>query len=84
MQELRAECAGLYTNGGSRPLTAVAKSVQKYLEVALLAQFGDRQRTIRELKVGETLRKRDSRWAVVDSRRAWFLQLLLIPRRVTA
>ncbi|GAQ91425.1 putative Integrase [Klebsormidium nitens] len=64
LKELRAECAGLYEKGSPRKAFTVAKSVQKYLIAAILACCGDRQRTIRELKVGETLIKENGRWVI--------------------
>lgn len=61
LQELRSECARLRHNRGTRPLSAVAWSIQRYLMFAILLCIPDRQRTLRDLKFGETLIKEAGR-----------------------
>jgi hypothetical protein len=55
VQALRLECAGLDAQGRPRPRLQVAASLQRYLLFAILACVPDRQRTLRELKLGSTL-----------------------------
>jgi hypothetical protein len=55
VQQLRLECAGLDAQGRPRPRLQVAASLQRYLLFAILACVPDRQRTLRELKLGSTL-----------------------------
>ena len=56
VHQLEAECQSCYSYGLQRTLTAIARSYQRYLVVALLAYIAaDRQRTLRELEVGKTL-----------------------------
>ncbi len=49
--------AGLDAKGKPRALSAVAWSMQRYLIFAILSCVPDRQRTLRELRVGKTLVK---------------------------
>lgn len=66
VDELRRECAGYDSIGRRRSDTAVAWALQRYLIFAILACVPDRQRTIRELRVGSTLVKSedDGRWYI--------------------
>lgn len=58
VHHLQQECQPFYSYGLKRSPTAIARSVQRYLLVALLAYIPpDRQRTLRELEVGKTLVK---------------------------
>jgi hypothetical protein len=63
---LRAECAGLTTDGRPRSRRQVAASLQRYLVAAILSVVPDRQRTLRELEVGRTLvqREADGAWVI--------------------
>ncbi len=63
VQQLKAECAGLDQQGRARPPQQVASSLQRYLMFAILACIPDRQRTLRELRLGTTLVKDElGRW----------------------
>ncbi|KAL3135319.1 hypothetical protein ABBQ32_007514 [Trebouxia sp. C0010 RCD-2024] len=65
VQELRRECAGRNDLGALRPRSAVAWSLQRYLIFAILSSIPDRQRTLRELQVGQTLFKDEQgRWVI--------------------
>eukprot|EP00877_Chromochloris_zofingiensis_P012617 jgi/Chrzof1/7609/Cz02g30040.t1 len=64
VRRLRAECAGLDHQGNKRSPAAVAHSIQRYLIFAILSCIPDRQRTLRELRVGSTLVKEDDRWLI--------------------
>lgn len=66
VDELRRECGARDAAGGRRSETAVAWALQRYLIFAILACVPDRQRTIRELRVGATLVKSDDdgRWYI--------------------
>ncbi len=64
VQQLRLECAGLDSQGRPRPPLQVAASLQRYLMFAILACVPDRQRTLRELRLGSTLVQEGGRWAV--------------------
>jgi|TARA_B110000977_G_scaffold88443_2_gene117543 hypothetical protein len=55
VERLRVECAPLTVQGDQRSDTDVACAVQRYLLFAILASVPDRQRTLRELKLGKTL-----------------------------
>jgi hypothetical protein len=57
VSDLRRECAGLTPSGEIRSPREVASSLQRYLIFAILACVPDRQRTLRELRVGHTLVK---------------------------
>jgi hypothetical protein len=54
---LRSECAGLTAGGNPRSPREVAACLQRYLIFAFLSCIPDRQRTLRELRVGHTLVK---------------------------
>lgn len=64
VQELRRECAGLNYRGIKRARPAVAWSLQRYLIFAILSSIPDRQRTLRELQVGQTLFNEQGRWVI--------------------
>ncbi len=56
VQQLEVECLPYYNSGLPRTLSAIARSVRRYLICALLCYLPpDRQRTLRELEVGKTL-----------------------------
>ena len=57
VESLRAECSSRTADGKLRSTTAIAWSIQTYLIFAILSCVPDRQRTIRELSVGTTLRR---------------------------
>lgn len=61
VQDLKQECAGLYSSGHKRPRHMVAWSLQTYLIFAILSSVPDRQRTLRELQLGKTLVKEGGR-----------------------
>lgn len=62
---LRDECALRNMNGQRRTASAVAWSLQRYLIVGILSVIPDRQRTLRELELGRTLRRSaDGQWAI--------------------
>ena len=55
VETLRRECAPLTHLGDQRSDVDVACAVQRYLLFAILASVPDRQRTLRELRLGKTL-----------------------------
>jgi hypothetical protein len=56
VQQLESECLPYYNSGLPRTLSAIARSIRRYLICALLCYLPpDRQRTLRELEVGKTL-----------------------------
>ena len=55
VEKLRRECAPLTHRGDQRSDADVATAVQRYLLFAILASLPDRQRTLRELRLGKTL-----------------------------
>ena len=55
VETLRRECAPLTHLGDQRSDGDVACAVQRYLLFAILASVPDRQRTLRELRLGKTL-----------------------------
>ena len=55
VETLRRECAPLTHLGDQRRDDDVACAVQRYLLFAILASVPDRQRTLRELRLGKTL-----------------------------
>ena len=55
VETLRRECAPLTHLGDQRSDSDVACAVQRYLLFAILACVPDRQRTLRELRLGKTL-----------------------------
>ena len=65
--ELEKEVAGIRPSGQPRTRSAVARSLQLYLMFAILASFPDRQRTLRELRLGKTLFKVEDRYMIKHS-----------------
>ena len=57
--ESHSAAAGLDVQGRRRSPAAVAQSLQRYLLFAILSCVPDRQRTLRELRVGRTLFNED-------------------------
>lgn len=64
VQKLKLECSPKYQLGSSRSKSAVAWSVQKYLIFGILSCVPDRQRTLRELRIGKTLFKEGDKWVI--------------------
>jgi hypothetical protein len=64
VQKLKNECLPKNYLGQSRSASAVAWSVQKYLIFGILSCVPDRQRTLRELRVGKTLYKEGDKWVI--------------------
>ena len=64
VQRLKSECTAKNCLGQSRSASAVAWSVQKYLIFGILSCVPDRQRTLRELRVGKTLFKEGDKWVI--------------------
>ena len=64
VQHLKSECSPRNFGWQVRPKSAVAWSVQKYLIFGILSCVPDRQRTIRELKIGKTLFKEGDKWVI--------------------
>jgi hypothetical protein len=65
VESLKSECGGRDAQGRRRSNAAIALSIQTYLIFAILSSVPDRQRTLRELKVGTTLIKDDKgRWLI--------------------
>ena len=65
IDRLKAECGGRDSQGRKRSNAAVAQSIQTYLLFSILASIPDRQRTLRELKLGSTLVKdEEGRWLI--------------------
>ena len=64
LQQLEKECRLRYNNSKVREEHTVAWSIQRYLIAGLLTFLTDRQRTIRELKLGETLVKIEDKWFI--------------------
>lgn len=67
VEQLRHECGALDANGKPRPERTVAWSLQRYLIFAILSCVPDRQRTLRELRVGKTLLKEGDTWVIRHS-----------------
>ncbi|MBD2105327.1 site-specific integrase [Leptolyngbya sp. FACHB-261] len=58
VQTLKQECAKFYIGGKKRSVRSIARSYRRYLMLAWLRYLPpDRQRTLRELQVGRTLRR---------------------------
>jgi len=55
VETLKHECAPLTRSGVRRSDADIAMAVQRYLLFAVLASVPDRQRTLRELRLGKTL-----------------------------
>ena len=64
VQKLKNECSARTHLGQARSASAVAWSVQKYLIFGILSCVPDRQRTLRELRIGKTLFKEDDKWVI--------------------
>ena len=64
VQRLKSECSPKNHLGQSRSPSAVAWSVQKYLIFGILSCVPDRQRTLRELRIGRTLFKEGDKWVI--------------------
>jgi len=64
VQNLKSECLPRNYVGQLRSESAVAWSVQRYLIFGILSCVPDRQRTIRELKIGKTLFKEGDKWVI--------------------
>ena len=64
VQNLKSECSPRNYIGQLRSKSAVAWSVQRYLIFGILSCVPDRQRTIRELKIGKTLFKEGDKWVI--------------------
>jgi len=62
VNQLKAECHPMGTNGKRRSNLAIAWTIQRYLIASFFSAIPDRQRTVRELEVGRTLFKRQERW----------------------
>lgn len=70
--KLRDQCTTVTSTGKKRTNWAIAMSFQRYLICAILASVPDRQRTIRELRVGKTMMKKQNgefsgRWVIKHS-----------------
>lgn len=64
VQKLKLECSPKNYAGYKRSASAVAWSVQKYLIFGILSCVPDRQRTLRELRIGKTLFKEGDKWVI--------------------
>ncbi len=64
VQRLKSECSSRTHLGQARSASAVAWSVQKYLIFGILSCVPDRQRTLRELRIGKTLFKEEDKWVI--------------------